>query len=153
MIFKIGYGKILIGIMKLRLLIAEDNQLIQQLFKDGLPEGVFEKKFVKDGKEAIQAYLEWKPHIIILDYMIPVMNGLKVLKEIRQTYNDTSTVIIMSTFMDTAEYKKRCELLGIQGFLPKPFRIRDLIALMVDYYRGADSEIAEFIEKSFKKKG
>ncbi|HHN65282.1 MAG TPA: response regulator [Nitrospirae bacterium] len=139
--------------MKLRLLIAEDNQLIQQLFKDGLPEGVFEKKFVKDGKEAIQAYLEWKPHIIILDYMIPVMNGLKVLKEIRQTYNDTSTVIIMSTFMDTAEYKKRCELLGIQGFLPKPFRIRDLIALMIDYYRGANSEIAEFIEKSFKKKG
>ncbi len=139
--------------MKLRLLIAEDNQLIQQLFKDGLPEKAFEKKFVKDGKEAIQAYLEWKPHIIILDYMIPVMNGLKVLKEIRQTYNDTSTVIIMSTFMDTAEYKKRCELLGIQGFLPKPFRIRDLIALMIDYYRGANSEIAEFIEKSFKKKG
>jgi DNA-binding response OmpR family regulator len=138
--------------MKLKILIAEDNQLIQQLFEDGLPSTVFEKNFVKDGKEALQAYLEWKPDIIILDYMLPVMNGLKVLREIRETYNDASTVIIMSTFMDTTEYKKRCTVLGIQAFLPKPFRIRDLINLIIEHYRGNDEAIANMLEERLKKK-
>ncbi len=69
---------------KLKTLIIEDSKPIQVIYNAGLSDIVFEKRFEKDGYEALETYNEWKPDIIVLDIMIPGMSGYSLLKEIRQ---------------------------------------------------------------------
>ncbi len=136
----------------LKILIAEDNKLLHGLYDEGLPSGLFEKRFVDNGKDALEEYKSWKPDIIILDYMIPKINGFKVLEEIRNRVNDHSTIIIMSTFMYNHEYVDECNKLGIQGFIVKPFKIRDMLQCICDCFEDSDNEVGKRLKELLRKK-
>jgi len=68
---------------KLKILIAEDDKIAQAFYEECLPEAEFEKRIRANGEDAMDAYLEWKPNIVILDIMLHEMTGYSVLKKIR----------------------------------------------------------------------
>lgn len=111
---------------RLKTLIVEDDESIQQLYKKGLPDDTFEKQFCNNGVDALTKYESWKPDIVILDIFLPVMTGYSVLKKIREEFEDTSTAIIMSTALKQNEHIEDCMRLGIQGYIVKPFKFKTI---------------------------
>lgn len=121
---------------KLKILIAEDEevtrQLVQIAFKDGEQ---FEARVVNDGEQALAIFKEWQPDIVLLDIMMPHMNGFTALKAIRQTLKDTATTVIMVSSVSDKQEIVACVKLGIQGYVLKPFEVKNLAETVVGYHR------------------
>lgn len=110
----------------LKLLIVEDSPFNRKLYDVALSGSVFEKQFAENGYEAIRIYKEWRPHIVLLDLMIPIMSGHAVLKEIRQNRSDTSTTIIIASASAEREDIMNCARYGVQGYLIKPINPKEI---------------------------
>jgi len=111
---------------KIRILIAEDDKSIRELYDKGLVDDMFEKRFAENGKEALEAFQEWKPDLLVLDIVMPVMTGFIVLQEIRNTLKDTITPIVMATSMSDPQDVRDCVKFGIQGYIVKPFKFKEI---------------------------
>lgn len=111
---------------KIKILVAEDIEATINLYKIALSDQFFEKRFAKDGKEALLCYSEWKPDIILLDIKMPMITGDSLLQIIRQKLDDKNTSIIMATSEKTAENVRACASFGIDGYLLKPFDVKKL---------------------------
>jgi DNA-binding response OmpR family regulator len=120
---------------KIRILIVEDSSNINMLYDHGLPDAVFEKRFATNGQEGLVIYNDWQPEIMILDVMLPVVSGYMVLKEIRQKLQDSSTVIIMSTSLSGKEDVTMFMKMGIQGYILKPFGMKEIGGKILTYYQ------------------
>lgn len=121
---------------KLKILIAEDEgvtrQLLQIAFRDGEQ---FEARLVSDGEQALVAFKEWQPDIVLMDIMMPNMNGFATLQAIRKTLKDTATTVIMVSAVTDKQDIVACAKLGIQGYVLKPFEVKKLAATVVGYHR------------------
>jgi len=124
---------------KLKVLIVEDDLSLLDLYSLALPDERFEKHFSTDGISAIEEYSAWHPDIILLDILIPNMPGHSVLKEIRKTFRDKSTTIIMSTSVDAKGDISFCEKQGIQGYIIKPFDHKILADKVVEFHNSIHS--------------
>jgi len=116
------------------LLIVEDDKSVQALYDAGLSNEEFEKRFAGNGEDALNAYYAWKPDIILLDIMLPERSGYTVLKEIRISAHDKSTTIIMATSMSRKNDVLDCMKLGIQGYIVKPFKFKEIAGKVWEYH-------------------
>lgn len=119
----------------LKILIAEDEKVTQKIYQAALPEALCQHKIVGDGEEAIRAYDEWQPDVVLLDFGLPHLNGYQVLKTIRDERQDKSTVIIMVTGQSDKESIIACAKLGVQGYIVKPFVNKELAPKIVKIYK------------------
>lgn len=121
---------------KLKILIAEDEEVTRHLFQIAFRDGEqFETRQVVDGEEALVVFKEWRPDIMLLDIMMPHMNGFQTLQAIRQTLRDTVTTVIMVSSVSDKQDIVACAKLGIQGYVLKPFQVKTLAATVVDSHR------------------
>lgn len=120
---------------KIKILIAEDSKSMQFFYRKALPETLFDKHIVGDGKEALEQYQALQPDIILLDMNMPEMNGYQTLKAIRETLADKETTIIMVTSASEKEDVLACAKLGIQGYIVKPFKAEELPQLIMKCHR------------------
>ncbi len=110
----------------MKILVAEDdlnirNGLIEVLEKEG-----YTTLSARDGKEALQQYLDKAPDLICLDIMMPGMNGYDVCKEIRRRDPQVPVLFISAK---SEEIDKVIGLeLGADDFIMKPFGVREVIA-------------------------
>lgn len=119
---------------KIKILIAEDDPVVNLLYDKGLFSEIFDKKLVVSGKEALLVYNEWHPDIIVLDIFLPEMTGYQVLKTIRNTIADKETTIVMATSMSGNEDVLSCVKLGIAGYIVKPFQVLEFGGKILSYY-------------------
>ena len=110
---------------KLKILIVEDDLILQEFYKIGLPEEEYEKRFSENGIDALEIYKSWKPDIIILDIGLPEMDGYSVLRIIREEIEDEDTTIIMITGDSDKHKIHGCIKLGISDYIVKPFRYEE----------------------------
>ena len=90
-----------------KILIVEDDDLITQMYHAGLASAKFEVRFEKDGEAGWNAVSTFVPDLIILDFMMPKLNGVEVLTKIRADANFKSIpVIIMSSLSADADKKR-----------------------------------------------
>jgi DNA-binding response OmpR family regulator len=120
---------------KIKILIAEDDKDTLELYRKGLTEDLFEMRFAINGKDALDLYQEWHPHIIVLDIVMPVMTGYSVLKEIREKIKDRATKIVMATSLSTRHDIMDCSKLGIQGYIIKPFQYKEIGSIIANYLK------------------
>lgn len=110
----------------MKILIADDSKLIRQIItKSFEKEGhtVFE---AEDGQIAIKVALEELPDIILLDYMMPEMNGLEVCRILNEHEEMKKTsIFILSAHRDEKIFLNAMEL-GVKGYITKPFDIKDV---------------------------
>jgi len=112
-------------VAKQKVLVIDDDANICELVKVQLEMAGYEAICAFDGKEGLAAVREHKPDLIILDLMLPEMDGLEVCREIRRFAN---TPIIMLTGKGE-EFDRVLGLeLGADDYVTKPFSPRELIA-------------------------
>lgn len=100
------------------ILVVDDDPIIVKLLSMTLAVNNYKVITAKNGEEGLQKALEKKPDIILLDIMMPIMDGLTMLEELRKTSD--IPVIVISAFGSPEKVEKAREL-GIECFLSKPF--------------------------------
>jgi DNA-binding response OmpR family regulator len=108
-----------------RLLVVEDEPRAQRLLKANLEPAGFALRLVGTGEEALAAFSEWAPDLILLDLMLPGMSGLEVLARIRET-SDVPVIIVSAK--DQVADKVAGLHLGADDYLVKPYAMEELLA-------------------------
>ena len=107
-----------------KLLVADDEQKICRLLESFFVECGFEVLVAHDGKEALSAIRQERPHLVFLDLHMPGLNGLDVLKEARAV--DAAMKIIIITATEDEETIKKAKSLGAADYVIKPFSLEYL---------------------------
>ncbi|CAN2533825.1 MAG TPA: response regulator [Methylosinus sp.] len=109
---------------QLRILIVDDTSTSRMLIRDGLEElGVRNIFFAGDGEQALQFMMATPAHLVISDFNMPKLDGLGLLKAIRN-YNPTKKVpFIMLTGRADKTLLENAVKLGVNNFLTKPFTV------------------------------
>lgn len=118
---------------KIRVLVVDDDNAIVEMLEDLLTrDGRFEVKSASNGFEAGAMTLEFRPDILLLDYMLPDINGNIVCERIRKDPNLAHTkIIIVSGAVDQTEVEKLIAA-GADDFIKKPFNIDSLVLRIVE---------------------
>ena len=112
--------------MKPTILIVEDEPSIVMLLQYNIEKAGFLTEVANDGEEAVKKVSQVEYDLIVLDLMLPKMNGIEVCKKIRKSKNQVP--ILMLTAKDQEENKVLGLQIGADDYLTKPFSPRDLIA-------------------------
>lgn len=111
-----------------KILIVDDEENIRELIKFNLDNNGYRTILADNGLDALKKVKSENPQLILLDVMLPTMDGYDVCKEIRRDNAISSTPIIMITAKGE-EFDKVLGLeLGADDYITKPFSIRELIA-------------------------
>lgn len=108
-----------------RILVVDDDENIVRLLKLYLGDTGYEVTVAVDGSEAMTRFRESKPDLVLLDVMLPVINGWEVLHLIR---SESSTPVIMLTSRDMVEDKVKGFSLGADDYVVKPFEPQEVLA-------------------------
>jgi signal transduction histidine kinase/CheY-like chemotaxis protein len=124
-----------------RILIAEDKLENRRLLMELLTPVGFEVREAINGQAAIELWQTWKPHLILMDIRMPVMNGFEATQQIKAAGNQTP-VIIALTGSPFEEDRVMALSVGCDDFVRKPFRIQLIFEKIAEYlgvrYRYAD---------------
>jgi len=107
-----------------KLLFIEDEQALRENYVTYLKRHFIEVYEAEDGEEAYKIYNEKKPHILIVDINIPKMNGIDLLKKIRQTDHTTKAIIL--TAHSDVKYLLQATELKLTKYLIKPISRQEL---------------------------
>ncbi|MFH1360703.1 MAG: response regulator [Candidatus Omnitrophota bacterium] len=114
--------------MKEKILIVEDEKDIVKMLDYNLKKEGFRPLSVHDGEDAIDSASKEQPDLIILDLMLPGMDGLEVCKSLKNSNKTASIPIIMLTAKSQESDKVIGLELGADDYVTKPFSPRELIA-------------------------
>jgi DNA-binding response OmpR family regulator len=110
----------------MKILIAEDDQYIREGLQDLLQSEGYQIVTAVDGAEAVQKYNEESPHLVLLDIMMPQMDGYSVCREIRK-HSGEVPVICLSAKSEEIDRVIGLEL-GGDDYIMKPFGTREVVA-------------------------
>jgi len=110
----------------LKVLIVEDEQQVARLIELELSYEGYQVEIAKSGKEALERTEKFKPDLIILDWVIPEMDGLEVTRRIRSDGNDVPVIVL--TGKDGLTDKVNSLDSGADDYITKPFATEELLA-------------------------
>ena len=110
---------------KQRILIADDDSNIAELISLYLTKEGYETQIASDGKEALKMVGSFSPDLIILDIMMPEMDGYEVCREVRK--NSMTPIIMLTAKGETFDKVLGLEL-GADDYMVKPFDTKELVA-------------------------
>ncbi|MGB7444980.1 MAG: response regulator [Coleofasciculaceae cyanobacterium] len=113
-----------------RILIVDDKAVNRQLLVKLLSPLGFEVKETSNGKEAIEVWEKWEPHLIWMDMRMPVLDGYQATKQIKSHTKGQATAIIALTASVLEEERAVILSAGCDDFLRKPFREEDIFTAM-----------------------
>jgi len=108
-----------------RILIIEDDLHIAEGLKLNLFFKGYDAKIAPDGPSGLREWKEWKPKLIILDIMLPGIDGLSVLRNIR--LEDERVPILILTAKSEPEYRLKGLSYGVDDYLSKPFNLDEFL--------------------------
>lgn len=108
-----------------KILIVDDDKNISELIRLCLEKEGYETKMAHDGVEALEVFKSYNPNIVLLDIMMPKLDGFQVLREIRKTKG--TPVIMLTAKSDTFDTVLGLEL-GADDYITKPFESKELLA-------------------------
>ncbi|NJK99893.1 MAG: response regulator transcription factor [Spirulinaceae cyanobacterium RM2_2_10] len=111
-----------------QVLIVEDDREIAQLVETTLTREGFICRRVADGRQAIATFQDWQPDVIVLDLMLPELDGLEVCTRIRQQFTHKDPYILMLTARGEEIDRVIGLSTGADDYLTKPFSPRELVA-------------------------
>ena len=110
----------------MKLLLVEDTEQLNKALTTVLKRNSYVVDSAFDGEEALEFLKDYEYDVIILDIMLPKINGLEVLKKARE--NNIQTPILLLTAKSTTEDKITGLDLGADDYLAKPFSVEELLA-------------------------
>lgn len=134
--------------MDKKILIVDDEKPIVEILKINLVKDGYTVFEAYDGEEAVNKAMQVEPDLILLDVMLPKLDGFSVLKKIREK---SSVPILMLTAREE-EFDKVLGLeLGADDYITKPFSIRELMARVKANMRRTETDFADRQEKTVDK--
>jgi len=111
-----------------RILIVEDEKLTVEMLAYPLEQEGFEIISAADGEEGLLKAYRDKPSLIILDIMLPKLNGIEVCKRLKNDFKTKNIPLIMLTCRDDMDFKLESFRNGADDYIIKPFDLRELLA-------------------------
>lgn len=111
--------------MSKKILVVEDEKHLAEGLKLNLGLKEYQVEVAENGLIALEKWKEFKPDLIILDLMLPELDGFKVLEEIR-LYDDRIPILILSA-RSAVEDKIRCLKKGVDDYMSKPFNLDEFL--------------------------
>ncbi len=115
-----------------KILVVEDEKTIAELIKFNLEKESYSVSLASNGQEALSMVIGHMPDLIILDVMLPKLDGFQVCRELRRT---TNTPILMLTAKGAESDKVKGLALGADDYITKPFSPRELVARVKAHLR------------------
>ncbi len=125
---------------KVKILFCDDDKNICELARMYLEKEGFEVILAGDGRQAVNGFNREKPNLIILDILMPYMDGYEVCREIRKV--SSVPIIFLTAKSDTFDKVLGLEL-GADDYIVKPFDVKELIARIKAVLRRFDSDKGE----------
>ncbi len=110
---------------KKRILIIEDENHIAEGLKLNLSLQGYEAEIAGDGASGLQKWKEWSPDLIVLDIMLPVLDGLSVLRHVR--LEDERIPILILSARSASDDKIKGLIYGVDDYLSKPFNLEEFL--------------------------
>ena len=120
-----------------KILIVDDDENIAELVSLYLKKELFDTEIAYDGEAALKAVEEYKPDLIVLDIMLPGIDGYEVCREVRKTLN--TPIIMLSAKGETFDKVLGLEL-GADDYMVKPFEPKELLARVKAVLRRSDTK-------------
>jgi len=133
-----------------KVLIIEDDRSYAEILKRVIAKDGYEIKIAYDGEEGFNQTLEWKPDVVIVDWMMPGMSGIELIKKVKEHPELKFCYVIMLTARVEMEDKLAGFEAGADDFITKPVDFAELLArVRVGFrIRKLQSEIAELQHES-----
>lgn len=126
--------------MAISVLIVEDDRNIQELLQLYLEKEGYTVATASDGGQGLVKFRALKPDLVILDLMMPVMDGMTVCKTIR---GESRTPIIMLTAKGELDDKIAGLKMGADDYITKPFEMKEVLARIEAVLRRSENDISE----------
>jgi DNA-binding response OmpR family regulator len=110
-----------------RILIVEDEPNILLSLEFLLEGAGYEVASARDGTEALETAASWHPDLVVLDIMLPLVNGFEVCRQLRASRELDGVKILILTARGREREVEKGLALGANAYLTKPFATRDLI--------------------------
>lgn len=120
-----------------RILVVEDSPDLAFGLRTNLEIEGYDVRVANDGLAALREFTDFRPDLVVLDLMIPELNGYGVLQALRERGSDVPVLILSATAEETA--KIRGFRLGADDFVTKPFSVLELLARIEALLRRAQS--------------
>lgn len=131
-----------LGKEKKTILVVDDEKSIRELLVFNLEKEGYNTIEAADGAEAVDRALECKPDLILLDVMLPRLDGISVCKKLRYALNINTIPILMVSAKDTESDKIVGLEMGADDYITKPFQIREVMARIKANLRKSEITIA-----------
>jgi len=110
----------------MRVLVVEDDDVLCEILKAVLTAAGFAVDITSDGEEGLYLAEQFTPDAIVLDVILPTLDGLSLLKKLRQ--KGINIPVLLLTTQSSVEHKVEGLNLGADDYLPKPFDHEELVA-------------------------
>lgn len=110
-----------------KILVVDDETNITQVLKDRLEMNGYTVFTAANGREGLDTALNVQPEIILLDIMMPIMDGLEMLEALRQRPEGKDISVIMVSAKDGMQDIARAEACGVEDYIVKPFELAALL--------------------------
>jgi two-component system, chemotaxis family, chemotaxis protein CheY len=112
---------------RVRILVADDADFMYEMLENLIDKNRFEVVgYAGDGEEAVKKFKELTPDLVTMDILMPRMNGIKSIKEMRRL-NPKARVLVISALSDP-DLVKEAMAAGASDYITKPFSVSDLKA-------------------------
>jgi len=119
--------------VKKKVLVVDDDPLVVRVLQEPLKQAGYEVEVASHGLEALQKVKEKRPDLIILDILMPLMDGFKVARFLKFDKRFKDIPIIVLTSRATEGERKMGEKVGANEFLYKPFRLPHVLDVVQRY--------------------
>ena len=109
------------------ILIVEDDDDIRELIEITLEDSQYSLRTASDGEVGLNAILLQRPDLVILDWMMPRLTGIELLRKIRENPSTSGISVIVLTSITEVKHEEEVQSLGIFSYLQKPFSPLELI--------------------------
>lgn len=115
-----------------RILIVDDDPQIRKILERMLTQSPYEIQSAQDGLQALELVEKFRPHLIILDVMMPGLSGMEVCQKIRERFPKEEIQILMLTAKESQPDRRLALETGADDYITKPFHIASL-ARKIEY--------------------
>ncbi len=124
--------------VKNKILIVEDEEMNIVLLEDVLEDEGYETITARNGKEGVEVAAKEFPDLILMDIMMPVMNGIEATNELKSNPLTKDIPVLMLTALSDSKSKKAAVKAGASDFIGKPINIEDLLNTIKIYLKRKD---------------
>ncbi|MBI4422267.1 MAG: response regulator transcription factor [Elusimicrobia bacterium] len=114
--------------MATKVLVVDDEEDYRVIIRDVLGEAGFDVRLAKDGEEGLQALDAFQPEVVLVDWMMPRLDGQGFVSALRAKPAFKALPIIMLTVKQTSDDELEALHFGVDDFIVKPFQSENLLA-------------------------